>query len=150
MRVSELSEGYRKLSDLVAEGLGNQEIHVRLGLSEHTVKNYLYTIFQKLDITSRTQLAKLVLEEKLQKEKEGAVKSSSSESVTSPLSILIEQGRKNREVAVTFEVREGRIKKYLSGILSELGCSDRTELTLRIRLKTLPKKTAGPEPLPRV
>jgi DNA-binding NarL/FixJ family response regulator len=41
---------------LVAEGLGNREIAEMLALSEHTVKNYLFHIFDKLGISNRVEL----------------------------------------------------------------------------------------------
>jgi DNA-binding NarL/FixJ family response regulator len=41
---------------LVAEGLGNREIATLMGLSEHTVKNYLFHIFDKLGISNRVEL----------------------------------------------------------------------------------------------
>ena len=41
---------------LVAEGLGNREIARELNLSEHTIKKYLYRIFEKLGISSRVEL----------------------------------------------------------------------------------------------
>jgi DNA-binding NarL/FixJ family response regulator len=40
----------------VAEGLSNREIAAQLRLSEHTVKNYLFRIFEKLGISSRVEL----------------------------------------------------------------------------------------------
>lgn len=40
---------------LIAEGLTNREIAVRLGLAEKTVKNYASAIFAKLHIEHRTQ-----------------------------------------------------------------------------------------------
>jgi len=40
----------------VAEGLTNREIAVQLDLSEHTVKNYLFRIFEKLGISNRMEL----------------------------------------------------------------------------------------------
>jgi DNA-binding NarL/FixJ family response regulator len=41
---------------LVAEGLVNREVAQHLGLSEHTVKNYLFNVFNKLGISSRAEL----------------------------------------------------------------------------------------------
>jgi DNA-binding NarL/FixJ family response regulator len=41
---------------LVAEGLGNREIAEQMNLSEHTVKNYLFHIFDKLGISNRVEL----------------------------------------------------------------------------------------------
>jgi DNA-binding NarL/FixJ family response regulator len=41
---------------LVAEGLGNRNIARELNLSEHTVKKYLFRIFEKLGISSRVEL----------------------------------------------------------------------------------------------
>ena len=41
---------------LVAEGMKNSEISTQLGLSIHTVKNYLLRIFEKLGISSRVEL----------------------------------------------------------------------------------------------
>jgi len=41
---------------LVAEGLGNRDIAQQLNLSEHTVKNYLFHIFDKLGISNRVEL----------------------------------------------------------------------------------------------
>ena len=41
---------------LVAEGLGNPQIACELNLSEHTIKKYLFRIFEKLGISSRVEL----------------------------------------------------------------------------------------------
>lgn len=41
---------------LLAEGLQNREIARELGLSEHTIKNYLFHIFDKLGVSSRVEL----------------------------------------------------------------------------------------------
>jgi two-component system, NarL family, nitrate/nitrite response regulator NarL len=51
-----LSRREREVADLVAEGLSNHEISKQLGLSEHTVKNYLFHIFEKLGMSSRVEL----------------------------------------------------------------------------------------------
>jgi DNA-binding NarL/FixJ family response regulator len=41
---------------LVAEGLGNRQIARQLNLSEHTIKKYLFRIFEKLGVSSRVEL----------------------------------------------------------------------------------------------
>ncbi len=41
---------------LVAEGMGNREIANELSLSEHTVKKYLYRVFEKLGVSTRVEL----------------------------------------------------------------------------------------------
>jgi DNA-binding NarL/FixJ family response regulator len=42
---------------LVAEGLTNRDISHQLNLSEHTVRNYLFRIFNKVGTSSRLELA---------------------------------------------------------------------------------------------
>lgn len=41
---------------LVAEGLGNRAVSRELSLSEHTVKKYLFRIFDKLGVSNRVEL----------------------------------------------------------------------------------------------
>ena len=41
---------------LAVEGLSNREIARELGLAEHTVKNYLFRIFDKLGVSNRVEL----------------------------------------------------------------------------------------------
>ncbi|HKN86597.1 MAG TPA: response regulator transcription factor [Nitrospiraceae bacterium] len=52
-----LSPQERRVLALVAEGKTNKEIAVALNLSEKTVGNYLSNVFQKLNITRRSQAA---------------------------------------------------------------------------------------------
>lgn len=42
---------------LVAEGMQNREIAKELELSEHTVRNYMFHVFEKLGVSSRVELA---------------------------------------------------------------------------------------------
>jgi len=52
-----LSPQEQRILPLVAEGLTNKEIALRLELSEKTVKNYLANIYSKLQIGRRSQVA---------------------------------------------------------------------------------------------
>ena len=51
-----LSKREEDVVHLVAEGLGNREIAQQLNLSKHTVKNYLFRIFDKLGVSNRVEL----------------------------------------------------------------------------------------------
>ena len=51
---------------LVAEGKTNKEIAAALGLSDKTVNNYLSNVFQKLQISRRSQAAALFVRHSLQ------------------------------------------------------------------------------------
>lgn len=46
---------------LLAMGQTNRQIARRLNLSEHTVKNYLYRLFEKVGVSSRVELAVLMM-----------------------------------------------------------------------------------------
>lgn len=52
-----ISEKERSIVELVAKGCSNKEIASELYLSEGTVRNYLSTLLEKLDLRDRTQLA---------------------------------------------------------------------------------------------
>jgi DNA-binding NarL/FixJ family response regulator len=54
---SALSFRERQIIALIAEAKANKEIAYHLCLTEGTVKEYLYHIFRKLNVTSRTELA---------------------------------------------------------------------------------------------
>lgn len=55
--LSSLSPQERRVLALVADGLTNKEVGEKLGLSDNTVKNYLVTVFEKLQVKRRSQAA---------------------------------------------------------------------------------------------
>ncbi|WP_408621800.1 response regulator [Cohnella abietis] len=52
----------REILGLVAKGLSNRDISSGLDISEHTVKNHLKNILQKLHLENRVQLARYAFE----------------------------------------------------------------------------------------
>ena len=52
-----ISKKEYEIIELVAEGLSNREISYKAYLSEGTIRNYISTILEKLELRDRTQLA---------------------------------------------------------------------------------------------
>ncbi|MFF2888605.1 LuxR C-terminal-related transcriptional regulator [Paenibacillus sp. NPDC057967] len=61
--VSPLTSREQEILGLVAKGLSNKDISVQLDISEHTVKNHLKNILQKLHLENRVQLARYAYEQ---------------------------------------------------------------------------------------
>ncbi len=62
-----LSKRERDVVTSLAAGLSNREIGVRLGLSQHTIKNHLLRIFEKLGVSTRVELLSLTLTQEAQR-----------------------------------------------------------------------------------
>jgi len=58
-----LTDTEQAVSRLVAEGLNNNQIAARMYISTHTVAHHLRQAFRKLQIASRVELARIVIEE---------------------------------------------------------------------------------------
>jgi DNA-binding NarL/FixJ family response regulator len=56
-----LAKREAQVAQLVTEGLSNRDIAKKLSLSEHTVSNYLFRIYEKLGISSRVELVLYVI-----------------------------------------------------------------------------------------
>ena len=56
-----LSKREAQVVGLVAEGLPNKEISLKLGISEHTISNYLLRVYNKLGISTRVELVLYVM-----------------------------------------------------------------------------------------
>jgi two-component system response regulator DevR len=63
-RLASLSSREKQIMALIADGLTNREIGLRLSLAEKTVKNYVSGLLSKLGLQRRTQAAVLHLETK--------------------------------------------------------------------------------------
>lgn len=61
--ISLLSAQERRVLALVAKGLTNKQAGNQLGLSENTVKNYLASVFEKLQVKRRAQAAAMWVEQ---------------------------------------------------------------------------------------
>ena len=61
--LSILSAQERRVLALVAEGLTNKQAGNQLGLSENTVKNYLVSVFEKLQVKRRAQAAAIYVQQ---------------------------------------------------------------------------------------
>jgi DNA-binding CsgD family transcriptional regulator len=56
MPVFRLSDAERRVAELVARGLRNEEVAKELGISVNTVRTHLRVVFDKLHLTHRGQL----------------------------------------------------------------------------------------------
>lgn len=59
-KLARLSPQEERILDMVGEGLTNREIAERIHLSDKTVKNYVSTILQKLEVARRAEAASYV------------------------------------------------------------------------------------------
>jgi DNA-binding NarL/FixJ family response regulator len=51
------NEREQRVIELVAQGLKNKEVAAEIGTTEHVIKNYLRTIYDKLGLWNRVELA---------------------------------------------------------------------------------------------
>lgn len=56
--IDSLTAREREVLQLIAEGLANKQIAMRLSISEHTVKFHLSSLYGKLNVASRTEAVK--------------------------------------------------------------------------------------------
>ena len=54
--VSTLARREMEVAELASQGKSNKQIAEQLNLSEHTVKNYLFRVFEKLGVSNRSEL----------------------------------------------------------------------------------------------
>ena len=62
-KIALLSPRELEVAEWAAQGQSNKQIAIRLGLSEHTIKNYLFRVFEKLGVSNRIELLFLLFKE---------------------------------------------------------------------------------------
>ena len=62
-KIDLLSHRELQVAECAAQGYSNKQIADRLGLSEHTIKNYLFHVFEKLGVSNRFELLFLLFKE---------------------------------------------------------------------------------------
>ena len=63
--VALLTKQEQGIARLVAEGLTNRDIGRQMNLSENTVRNYMFRIFDKLGTSNRVELALYAVQRKM-------------------------------------------------------------------------------------
>jgi DNA-binding NarL/FixJ family response regulator len=61
IKLAALSKREEEIALLVASGLSTAEVAQRLSLSRHTVKNYLFRVYEKLGVSTRIELLLYIL-----------------------------------------------------------------------------------------
>jgi two-component system, NarL family, nitrate/nitrite response regulator NarL len=61
-----LGKREEEVANLVAAGLSNREVADKLGLTEHTVSNYLFRTYEKLGLSSRVELVLYIIKQRQQ------------------------------------------------------------------------------------
>jgi len=55
-----LTRREREILDLIVDAYENHQIAIHLGISEQTVKNYVHCLYEKLGVSNRIQLMKIM------------------------------------------------------------------------------------------
>lgn len=102
--LDKLSKREHQVVEWLAQGLSNREISKRMALSPHTIKNYIFRIFEKMGVSSRVELLFLILSQNNDNNREGTDLSSTSgrldDRAISKLIREAEQGSPTAELAL--------------------------------------------------
>ena len=137
--ISLLSKRQLDVVRCVAAGLTNLETGQQLGLSKHTVKNYLLRIFEKVGVSNRVELLFLTLSEPLTTERRNSsaadnrAKAATSEDLVAPLQL---PNFRREEV----ENRQDSIHPYVKCLLSETAnreISNQMNTTKQLRAQSM-------------
>lgn len=102
--LDKLSKREYQVVEWLVQGLSNREISQRMALSPHTIKNYIFRIFEKMGVSSRVELLFLILNQNNGNKREGIEVSSKSglldDRAISKLIEEAEQGSATAELAL--------------------------------------------------
>jgi two-component system, NarL family, nitrate/nitrite response regulator NarL len=93
-----LSKRESEAMEWLVQGLSNKEISARMGLSPHTVKNYIFRIFDKMGVASRAELLFLVLSQNHSQDGE-ASNSGNGDGHVQAFSALVEEAKSGSSIA---------------------------------------------------
>jgi len=106
-KLDQLSRREFQVVEHAAQGESNKQIAERLGLSEHTVKNYLFNVFEKLGVSNRMELLFLLFKCHVQAASPGELENDRSQPISAYLKAA-EEG----VVAAQFIVGLGHLEGY--------------------------------------
>ena len=106
-KIDQLSPREFQVAEHAAQGESNKQIADQLGLSEHTVKNYLLHVFEKLGVSNRIELLFLLFKCHVQAASPGGLENDSSQPIGAYLKAA-EEG----VVAAQFIVGLGHLEGY--------------------------------------
>ena len=106
-KLDQLSRREFQVVEHAAQGGSNKQIAERLGLSEHTVKNYLFNVFEKLGVSNRMELLFLLFKCHVQAASPGELENDRSQPISAYLKAA-EEG----VVAAQFIVGLGHLEGY--------------------------------------
>jgi two-component system nitrate/nitrite response regulator NarL len=132
----------------LAEGLTNREIAERLGLSQHTIKNYLFRVFDKLGVSSRMELLFLTLNQHMSRASEGNAtlewNGKNGDANFARCQWAAEQGTVEAQISLSQMYSEGKgvekdvIEAYMWYVVSEQAI-----LEMKDRISVSKRKLAG-------
>jgi two-component system, NarL family, nitrate/nitrite response regulator NarL len=137
--LSLLSKREVEVVQCLAEGLTNREIAARLGLSQHTIKNYLFRVFDKLGVSSRLELLSITLSQppthsaaSRQIPSTGSIPGQPAEATLAGFQKAADQGQPTAQIALAQMYAEGKgvAKDVVSAYMWYL-VSARTSLDLK-------------------
>lgn len=139
--LSLLSKREMEVVQCLAEGLTNREIAARLGLSQHTIKNYLFRVFDKLGVSSRLELLSLTLSQASAPGSSNPVQS--AEAHLAGFQKAAEQGQPSAQIALAEMYRRGKgvdkdpVSAYMWYLVSE-----RTSLDMKEEINAAKRQLA--------